>query len=151
MFNSKVVSCSPDKMVMAWDAEVGQRIRKWAGHTSHVNSCGVSRAGETDTLIVSGGDDGLTKVRNARSKCHIVSMFDFVDLCYCYICQCRSGTSVWSSASSPFRTGSRSQPPHLVTRDGCFLPAWTTKFGSACASVGIDDRFACIIVFVLHR
>ena len=62
--NSKVVSCSPDKMVMAWDAEVGKRIRKWTGHTSHVNSCGVSRAGESDDLIVSGGDDGLTKVGN---------------------------------------------------------------------------------------
>jgi Prp8 binding protein len=57
---SQIVSCSADKMVSVWDAEMGQRVKKLSGHTGVVNSCCNVRRGPP--ILVSGSDDGTIKV-----------------------------------------------------------------------------------------
>ncbi|CAD7923253.1 unnamed protein product [Amoebophrya sp. A120] len=69
----QVYSCSADKSCAVWDAETGQRIKKLNGHTAIVNSMQRSRRG--DPMLVSGGDDGSTKLWDLRiRKC--VHSFD---------------------------------------------------------------------------
>ena len=53
----RVVTAGADDVVAVWDAEVGKRARKLAGHTSFVNSCAVSSstaAGSAGNMIASG-------------------------------------------------------------------------------------------------
>ena len=69
----RIYTASADKTVCIWDAEVGSRVRKWDAHNSFVNSCCPLREGEP--LVVSGSDDGKTKLWDARSK-KVVKEFD---------------------------------------------------------------------------
>ena len=62
----RIYTASADKTVCIWDAEVGSRVRKWNAHSSFVNSCCPLSKGEP--LVVSGSDDGKTKLWDARSK-----------------------------------------------------------------------------------
>ncbi|KAJ1462447.1 WD40-repeat-containing domain protein [Pelagophyceae sp. CCMP2097] len=50
-----LVSASADKTIMLWDAHLGKRKKKFAGHTGFVNSVCPAR---NEAAIVSGGDDG---------------------------------------------------------------------------------------------
>ena len=63
---SKIVSCSADKTVGVFDANVGKRTKKYAEHKAVVNSINLSR-GEA-SLVVSGSDDALAKVWDLRSR-----------------------------------------------------------------------------------
>ncbi|ELT97519.1 hypothetical protein CAPTEDRAFT_227651 [Capitella teleta] len=63
---SKLVSCSSDHTVALWDLEVAERMRKFKGHRSFVNSCDSARRGPH--MICSGSDDGTVKYWDARKK-----------------------------------------------------------------------------------
>ncbi|SAM09551.1 hypothetical protein [Absidia glauca] len=63
---SQLYSCSADKTVCVWDANNGERIRRWKGHEGVVNSCQVARRGPE--MVVSGSDDGCVKVWDQREK-----------------------------------------------------------------------------------
>ncbi|ORX51948.1 WD40 repeat-like protein [Hesseltinella vesiculosa] len=64
--SSQVVSCSADKTVCIWDANSGERVRRWKGHNGVVNSCQVTRRGTE--VVVSGSDDGTIKLWDPREK-----------------------------------------------------------------------------------
>lgn len=63
---TELYSCSADKTIAMWDPESGKRIKKFTGHAAIVNSMQTSRRGTP--YLVSGGDDGTTKVWDLRSK-----------------------------------------------------------------------------------
>eukprot|EP00921_Rhytidocystis_pertsovi_P016735 GHVQ01026371.1.p1 GENE.GHVQ01026371.1~~GHVQ01026371.1.p1 ORF type:complete len:357 (-),score=38.09 GHVQ01026371.1:266-1336(-) len=63
---SRIFSCSADNTLAIWDVEAGTRIKKLNGHTAVVNSCHTARRGPS--LLVSGGDDGTTKIWDARAR-----------------------------------------------------------------------------------
>ncbi|KAI9484764.1 small nuclear ribonucleoprotein 40kDa [Zychaea mexicana] len=63
---SQLFTCSADKTVSIWDANTGERTRRWKGHTMVVNSCQVARRGPEN--IVSGSDDGTIKLWDSRAK-----------------------------------------------------------------------------------
>ena len=65
---SQIFTASADKTVVAWDAEVGKRVRKWTGHDSFVNACCPTRKSAGTTMVVSGSDDGTTRVWDLRAK-----------------------------------------------------------------------------------
>ena len=60
MYFSQLISCSIDKTLGLWDVQSGTRIRKYRGHQTYVNSCGIARRGPQ--LMCSGSDDGTIKV-----------------------------------------------------------------------------------------
>eukprot|EP01117_Protostelium_nocturnum_P004182 TRINITY_DN1548_c0_g1_i1.p1 TRINITY_DN1548_c0_g1~~TRINITY_DN1548_c0_g1_i1.p1 ORF type:complete len:359 (+),score=112.43 TRINITY_DN1548_c0_g1_i1:78-1154(+) len=66
-----VFSASADKTVAVWDVHTGQRVKKYTGHTSIVNSVSSTRKGSH--LIVSGSDDSTVKVWDIRNKHPVVS------------------------------------------------------------------------------
>lgn len=59
-----MVSVSADFTVCLWDMEAnGERIRRWKGHQSYVQSVAVSPVNQEDgQLCASGADDGYIKV-----------------------------------------------------------------------------------------
>jgi len=46
-----------------WDIQVGERVRKYRGHQTFVNTCDIARRGPQ--LLCSGSDDGTLRVRRA--------------------------------------------------------------------------------------
>eukprot|EP00164_Ancoracysta_twista_P010009 GFYU01014967.1.p1 GENE.GFYU01014967.1~~GFYU01014967.1.p1 ORF type:complete len:358 (-),score=109.62 GFYU01014967.1:83-1156(-) len=66
MDSGRLYSCSADKTVAVWDAETGRRIKKFTDHTSFVNSCSIARRGPE--MLVSGSDDGTTKLWDVRQR-----------------------------------------------------------------------------------
>ena len=61
-----MISASADKTVAIWDAVTGTRMKKFVGHTGVVNSVCPNSSGSLS--VVSGSDDGLVNVWDARSK-----------------------------------------------------------------------------------
>eukprot|EP00918_Siedleckia_nematoides_P061244 GHVU01133677.1.p1 GENE.GHVU01133677.1~~GHVU01133677.1.p1 ORF type:complete len:323 (+),score=28.30 GHVU01133677.1:2774-3742(+) len=61
-----IYSCSADKSCAIWDAEVGKRLKKLSDHQEIINSCNCNRRGPK--MLVSGGDDGTTKIWDLRVK-----------------------------------------------------------------------------------
>eukprot|EP00048_Salpingoeca_helianthica_P007401 m.109942 g.109942 ORF g.109942 m.109942 type:complete len:348 (-) comp14323_c0_seq4:24-1067(-) len=64
--NTQLYSASVDKSCAVWDAHVGERIRRFRGHTAFVNSVCAARLG--DPLVVTGSDDCTVKVWDARRR-----------------------------------------------------------------------------------
>jgi Prp8 binding protein len=62
----QVCSASADKTVCVWDVESGRRLKKFAEHTSHVNS--VCTAREDAHLLVSASDDCSAKMWDTRVR-----------------------------------------------------------------------------------
>ena len=54
----RLVSCSPDKTVRAWDAESGTQLKKMAEHRDIVNSCCPLRRGPPLLVSAAGGRRG---------------------------------------------------------------------------------------------
>jgi Prp8 binding protein len=59
--NSMIFTASTDKSCGVFDVQTGERIKRFKGHTSFVNSCSPARRGPE--LLASGSDDGSVKVR----------------------------------------------------------------------------------------
>jgi Prp8 binding protein len=58
--NSHLYSCSSDSLISYWDLVTGERIKKYRGHKSIVNSISVSKRG--NEMVASVSDDGTLKV-----------------------------------------------------------------------------------------
>jgi len=69
--STEVVTCATDKSIMIWDIQVGERVKKYKGHTGYVNSVDVSR--QMPQLICSGGDDNNVKVWDRRKKGEVMN------------------------------------------------------------------------------
>ena len=63
---TQLLSCSADKTVRAWDAETGASVKQMKEHSGVVNSVCPARRGPP--LLVSGSDDGLTKLWDLRVR-----------------------------------------------------------------------------------
>jgi WD40 repeat protein len=72
-FISQIFSCSSDSSVAVFDIASGQRVKKYRGHQSIVNSLSTSRRGQE--MICSVSDDGFTKIWDTRTK-DAVKSFD---------------------------------------------------------------------------
>jgi len=59
-----IVTCSADKTVQLWDANTGNRLRRWQKHTGIANAC----APASENVIVSASDDGLCLLWDRRQK-----------------------------------------------------------------------------------
>ncbi|KAF9976790.1 hypothetical protein BGZ73_007794 [Actinomortierella ambigua] len=68
-----IFTASADKTCGVYDVETGERIKKFKGHTSFVNSCSPARRGVE--LLASGADDGSVKIWDLRAK-EAVESFD---------------------------------------------------------------------------
>jgi Prp8 binding protein len=89
---SSIVSCSADKTVALWDANKGYRTRKFADHTSIVNSCSAAR--DTPNAMISGSDDYSAIIWDARSKYGAQTLYhDYPVLATCIA---HDGTSAYT-------------------------------------------------------
>ncbi|KAF2458316.1 U5 snRNP complex subunit [Lineolata rhizophorae] len=61
-----IFSASADTHLAAWDAETGQRLRRYVGHEEIVNCLDVAKRGEE--ILLSGSDDGYIGLWDARQK-----------------------------------------------------------------------------------
>ena len=61
-----IYTASTDKTIMIWDAKVGQRVKKFKGHPSIVNS--VSVVSNNRELFCSGADDAKIRLWDKRNK-----------------------------------------------------------------------------------
>jgi WD40 repeat protein len=67
---SLIFTASADKSCGVFDVQTGERIKRFKGHTSFVNSCSPARRGPE--LLASGSDDGSVKVGvRIRSFCDL--------------------------------------------------------------------------------
>jgi len=57
---SMIFTASTDKTCGVFDVQTGERIKRFKGHTTFVNSCSPARKGPE--LLASGSDDGSVKV-----------------------------------------------------------------------------------------
>ncbi|KAF9582614.1 hypothetical protein BGW38_010968 [Lunasporangiospora selenospora] len=70
---SMIFTASTDKTCGVFDVETGERIKKFKGHSTFVNSCSLVRRGPE--LLASGSDDGSVKIWDLRTK-NAVESFD---------------------------------------------------------------------------
>jgi mitogen-activated protein kinase organizer 1 len=64
--NARFASAGGDRSVFLWDVATAQTIRRFAGHSSRVNS--VAFGGADDALLVSGGFDTTVRIWDCRSR-----------------------------------------------------------------------------------
>lgn len=64
--SSQIFTCSADSSVAIFDIASGERIKKYRGHQSIVNSLSTSKRGQE--MICSVSDDGFTKIWDTRVK-----------------------------------------------------------------------------------
>ena len=77
---SHIVTCATDKNLSMWDVQVGERIRKYRGHQTFVNTCDIARRGPQ--LLCSGSDDGTIRVsRISQTLCLICTHFPVYTQC----------------------------------------------------------------------
>lgn len=63
---SNIFSSSTDYTLGLWDIVTGQRVKKYKGHTTFVNSIQGARRGPQ--LMCSGGDDSTLRIWDSRKK-----------------------------------------------------------------------------------
>ncbi len=68
-----LASASADKTAILWDANRGEKIRKYTDHSGIVNS--LSTARDVSTIFATGSDDCTAVVWDARSKRAIHSLY----------------------------------------------------------------------------
>lgn len=68
-----IISASADKTLALWDANKGERIRRYTEHTAVVNAC--ASAKEYPTIFASGSDDCTAVVWDIRHKRAIQSLY----------------------------------------------------------------------------
>jgi Prp8 binding protein len=81
--NECLLSASADKTIALWDAQTGERLKKFVGHLAVVNSCALTNRGIR--LLASGSDDSSIKLWDARVKrCShtIPSNFPVTSVCF---------------------------------------------------------------------
>ncbi|KAJ8973181.1 hypothetical protein NQ317_007157 [Molorchus minor] len=69
---SHIFTSSTDNTLGLWDIVTGQRIKKYKGHTTFVNSVQGARRGPQ--IMCSGGDDNTVKIWDTRKKLAVASM-----------------------------------------------------------------------------
>jgi len=111
--SSYLFSVSADKTLAMWDAETGSRIKKYQGHTSHVNSCSATRRGAH--LVVTTSDDSTVRVWDIRKR-HAITSFD----------------TQYASTSACFSADSEQVFSAGIDND---IKAWSVREGS------IENRF----------
>lgn len=72
--SNRVVTASADKTLGWYDANSGQRIKAFRGHTGIVNACDTPRVVGSPELVVSASDDGTACLWDARSKKQQITM-----------------------------------------------------------------------------
>jgi Prp8 binding protein len=79
---NKIVSCSADKSVILWDANRGEKIRKYNSHFGIINSCSVAR--DTPQIFASGSDDCSVNIWDEREKysiCNLKHKYQLTSVC----------------------------------------------------------------------
>ncbi|TPX31065.1 hypothetical protein SmJEL517_g05496 [Synchytrium microbalum] len=71
---SHIYSASSDKTASIWDATVGERLRRFKGHTNIINSMSICKRGLE--LIATGSDDSTIKIWDSRTKESVESFTD---------------------------------------------------------------------------
>ncbi|KAL3279186.1 hypothetical protein HHI36_016699 [Cryptolaemus montrouzieri] len=69
---SNIYTASTDHTLGLWDVPTAQRIKKYKGHTTFINSLHVNRRGTS--TIVSGSDDNTVKLWDVRKKQSFASL-----------------------------------------------------------------------------
>jgi Prp8 binding protein len=71
--SNHIISASADKTLALWDANKGERIRRYTEHTAVVNSCAC--ASEYPTIFASGSDDCTAVIWDIRHKRAVQSFY----------------------------------------------------------------------------
>lgn len=69
-----ILTASADNTIRAWDVEMGRQIKKMNEHSMFVNCCCPARRGPP--LVVSGSDDGSSKLWDLRTKGSVQTLPD---------------------------------------------------------------------------
>jgi Prp8 binding protein len=77
--DNALLSCSADKSVALWDANQGNRLRKFTEHTAIVNSCAIC-TGDVN-LCASGSDDCTAIIWDSRVRTSVATLYHDYQLC----------------------------------------------------------------------
>jgi WD40 repeat protein len=117
---SMIFTASADKTCGVFDVQTGERIKRFKGHTTFVNSCSPARKGPE--LLASGSDDGSVKVTNS-SPCPIGKGTNqsLTLTSYGAIYNHRSGISAQRMQSKLLNHSIKSHPSHFQMQAIWFL------------------------------